>query len=501
MSIFTTFFNALLRGFGYVDPTTSRDPLIFIALVIAGVALYYGLQAKGRIAAAAHGSMNKIVNDRMQELAIKVGDLNSKLTTTVTEQDKQLMLLKKKVSEMEQILKKIYSGAETAALKFDDGFDVEARLKRLEEGVKGGENGELAFADDEGTEESTKDAQKTDIVVAEIVPTDRHRELLQILCAPTRQTLLPVLHELPTIGNGSSPEKKREEGQAKLETTLKSLGFGDELSNRFASSLTQQLPTTIAASPEILTAAVHQAMRTAYGPVLRSEVKGERVLGRAAVICLVGEKGAGKSLLAVRLTLALIRQGRRVLLATTDRLTPERAREIDKWSHSHDVPVVFGSNSKKPQAVAYQSIHKALDENCDAVILEIGGADDLAQGKEELKAVLKMIQREQPGAPHEILLVVDGSRPNELHGTRELMAETTVTGLCVTKLDKAQQLGAVLALRTALNSELRYLSMGVTAEDVAPFSLDKLSAALVGDAGEADDGVGSTQNDGVSERV
>lgn len=207
------------------------------------------------------------------------------------------------------------------------------------------------------------------------------------------------------------------------------------------------------------------------------------------VVCLVGVNGVGKTTTAGKLGYKLSQQGKRVVLGACDTFRAAAPEQLRIWSERAGAEVVAGSEGMKPQTVAFQSIERARAVKADYLILDTAGRlHTKGNLMQELSAVLALVGRECPGAPHEVLLVVDAtSGQNALEQARAFNEVSPLTGLVVTKLDGTPKGGMLFAIRRELGIPVRYIGVGEKAEELLRFSAEEfLDELFVRDLGEGE---------------
>lgn len=210
------------------------------------------------------------------------------------------------------------------------------------------------------------------------------------------------------------------------------------------------------------------------------------ILARAAVpptvIVVFGVNGAGKTTTIAKLARRLEREGRSVLLAAADTFRAGAVAQLRVWADRLGVPCVGGTDGKgDPAAVAFDAVDAAVARGCDTVIVDTAGRlHTEARLMEELKKVVRVVGKRCPGAPHEALLVLDGTAgQNAVHQAREFTAAVPLTGLVVTKLDGTAKGGSVVALRRAVNVPIRFLGTGEGLDDLEVFEAGRYARRLI----------------------
>jgi len=205
---------------------------------------------------------------------------------------------------------------------------------------------------------------------------------------------------------------------------------------------------------------------------------------RPCVILLAGVNGAGKTTSAGKLARLFRDQGHSVLLAAGDTFRAAAREQLLAWGERNDVAVVAQTGGS-PGAVVFDAIAAARARGTDLVIADTAGRLPTQRHlMEEVGKIKRVVAKAEPGAPHEIWLVVDANTgQNALAQVRAFDEALGLTGLILTKLDGTAKGGAVCAIALARSGQplpLRFLGVGEGADDLRPFVADEFAAALVG---------------------
>ena len=197
------------------------------------------------------------------------------------------------------------------------------------------------------------------------------------------------------------------------------------------------------------------------------------------VILVLGVNGVGKTTTVAKLGARLARGGRSVLLAAADTFRAGATQQLQVWADRLGVPAVTGTGD--PAAVAFDAIAAARARGADTVLVDTAGRlhteDRLL---DELKKVVRVAAKQQPGAPHESLLVLDGTvGQNAVQQARAFAAAVPLSGLVVTKLDGTAKGGSVVALERAVRVPLRFLGTGEALGDLEVFDAARYARRLV----------------------
>ncbi len=202
------------------------------------------------------------------------------------------------------------------------------------------------------------------------------------------------------------------------------------------------------------------------------------------VILIVGVNGTGKTTTAAKLARRLQREGRRVVLAAADTYRAGAIAQLQVWAERLGIPCVAGVAGGDPAAVAFDAVDAAVSRGLDTVIVDTAGRLHTQEGlMEELRKVVRVVGRRLPGAPHETLLVLDGTvGQNAIQQGRLFGEAVRPTGIIVTKLDGSARGGAVTALRRELGLPIRFLGVGEELDDLQPFDPERFAQHLLAES-------------------
>jgi fused signal recognition particle receptor len=201
-----------------------------------------------------------------------------------------------------------------------------------------------------------------------------------------------------------------------------------------------------------------------------------------SVTLVVGVNGAGKTTTIARLASASSASGERVLMACADTYRAAASEQLTLWGERLGIPVFAGREGADPGAVTFDAVKKAVSGGYQTLLVDTAGRLPTRQGlMDELSKVHRVAGRAMEGAPHRVLLVLDGTvGQNALPQARHFMDSLPVTDLAVTKLDGTARGGAVFAMARELGLPISYIGVGEGPGDIIPFRRREFVEALVG---------------------
>lgn len=231
---------------------------------------------------------------------------------------------------------------------------------------------------------------------------------------------------------------------------------------------------------------------TKLKPILREKMSeilaGEdrtalNLTSKPSVIMVVGVNGTGKTTTIGKLAHLLKQEGKKVLLAAADTFRAAAIDQIEVWGRRAGVEVIRQSEGSDPAAVVYDAARAAVARDYDVVIVDTAGRlHTKVNLMEELKKVYRVLGREIPGAPHEVLLVLDATTGQNAISQAKLFGEATgVTGLVLTKLDGTAKGGIVVAIKRELQIPVKLVGTGEQIGDLSYFNTQEFIQAIFGD--------------------
>jgi len=205
--------------------------------------------------------------------------------------------------------------------------------------------------------------------------------------------------------------------------------------------------------------------------------------GGPTVIMVVGVNGSGKTTAVARLARLFLSEEKTALLAACDTFRAAADEQLSIWAQRVGVDMVRHRVGADPGAVAFDAAEAALARKVDVLIVDTAGRlhtqDHLMR---ELGKIRKVLANKIPGAPHEVLLVLDATTgQNAIAQAKQFRAATDVSGIFLAKLDGTAKGGIVLAIRQELGIPVKFVGIGEKADDIAPFDPDAFVEALFGE--------------------
>jgi fused signal recognition particle receptor len=264
-----------------------------------------------------------------------------------------------------------------------------------------------------------------------------------------------------------------------LETRLITADVGAEATGRILEELRKRVVRKELNDVDALLKALHQAMLDILKPVEKPLAIDPNI--KPYVILVVGINGAGKTTTIGKLAHRLLAEGRSVMLAAGDTFRAAAREQLQAWAERNKVPIISQQGGAEPAAVIFDGLQAARARNIDVLIADTAGRlHTQTHLMDELKKVKRVLARLDPGAPHEVLLVLDGTiGQNAVAQAEEFNKGLGVTGLVVTKLDGTAKGGVVLAIAQKLKIPIRFVGVGEQSEDFGVFNASEFVSALL----------------------
>ncbi len=208
-------------------------------------------------------------------------------------------------------------------------------------------------------------------------------------------------------------------------------------------------------------------------------------LHKPEVILVVGVNGVGKTTTIAKLAHYYAEQGKKVIIAAGDTFRAAASEQLSIWADRVGVSIVKHKEGADPAAVVFDACASAIAKEADLVIVDTAGRlHTKVNLMEELKKIGRVADKQIPGAPHQTLLVLDGTTGQNAVSQAKLFGEAVpVTGIVVTKLDGTAKGGVVISIKEELGVPVRWIGVGEQMDDLRPFNAKEFSNALF-DKGE-----------------
>ncbi len=201
------------------------------------------------------------------------------------------------------------------------------------------------------------------------------------------------------------------------------------------------------------------------------------------VIMVVGVNGVGKTTTIGKMAAQFKRVGNKVVLGAADTFRAAAIEQLEEWGRRADVPVIKQSLGSDPASVAYDTLQSAIANDVDVVIIDTAGRLHNKKGlMDELTKVKNVMRKLVPDAPHEVLLVLDGSTgQNAFEQAKQFVAATQVNELAITKLDGTAKGGVVIGISDQFKIPVKYIGLGEGIEDLQVFHKREFVESLFGE--------------------
>ncbi|MGL4536708.1 MAG: signal recognition particle-docking protein FtsY, partial [Weissella cibaria] len=200
------------------------------------------------------------------------------------------------------------------------------------------------------------------------------------------------------------------------------------------------------------------------------------------VILFVGVNGVGKTTTIGKMSARYKAEGKQVVLAAADTFRAGATQQLQAWGERNGIPVVAGAANADPASVVYDGVKTAIETNADILFVDTAGRlQNNVNLMQELAKMKRIITRELPNEPQEVLLALDATTgQNALQQARLFKDSTDVTGIVLTKLDGTAKGGIILPIRNELHLPVKWVGLGEQVGDLQPFDADDFAKSLFG---------------------
>ena len=322
-------------------------------------------------------------------------------------------------------------------------------------------------------------AEPTDTQVSEEIEESKEEQVQEKYekgLEKTRKTFGQRLNEL--FANFRSVD---EDFFEELEETLIGADVGFDTSLKITEALRQEVKLRNVKKPAQVQNTIIEKMVDLYEEAGINENNAINLQPNGlTVILFVGVNGVGKTTSIGKLAHQYKLEGKKVLMAAADTFRAGAIDQLVVWGERAGVEVVRGNAGGDPAAVVFDAVERAKAEQADVLLVDTAGRlQNKVNLMKELEKIKRVIQREIPDAPHEVLLVVDATTgQNAMTQAKQFKETTDVTGLVLTKLDGTAKGGIVIAIRNELHLPVKLVGLGEGINDLEPFNANDFAMGL-----------------------
>jgi fused signal recognition particle receptor len=295
--------------------------------------------------------------------------------------------------------------------------------------------------------------------------------------AGLQKTASKLGHELKRIVTGSP--KLTGQTVEELEHALLAADLGMAMTQQILAAVKKAYESQGSAGLDVFAIATAEVERSlsSTNAALRRQPDG------LTVVSIVGVNGTGKTTTSAKLAHLLQSQGQPVVLAACDTFRAAAIEQLKLWGQRLKVEVIAGTYNADPAAVAHDAITAAKSRGASYLLVDTAGRLHTKSNlMKELQKVHRVMGKQLPDAPHEVLLVLDATTGmNALQQAREFHKAVTLTGLVITKLDGTSKGGMVVAIQKELGLPIKFIGVGEQPDDLQPFDAKQFAAALFGE--------------------
>ncbi|MEB5951410.1 signal recognition particle-docking protein FtsY [Enterococcus innesii] len=265
-----------------------------------------------------------------------------------------------------------------------------------------------------------------------------------------------------------------------VEETLIGADVGFDAAMKIADALRQEVKLRNVKKTADVQNVIIEKLVDLYGEAGVGEVNELNMQPGLTVILFVGVNGVGKTTSIGKLAHQFKAEGKKVLLAAADTFRAGAIDQLVVWGERAGVEVVRGNAGGDPAAVVFDAMERAKRENADVLLVDTAGRlQNKVNLMNELEKIKRIIQRVDPTAPHEVLLVLDATTgQNAMNQAKQFKETTDVSGLVLTKLDGTAKGGIVLAIRNELRLPVKLVGLGEGINDLEPFDPNEFVVGL-----------------------
>jgi fused signal recognition particle receptor len=292
--------------------------------------------------------------------------------------------------------------------------------------------------------------------------------------AGLQKTHAKLAHEIKRIVTRSP--KLTAESLEELEAALIAADLGLDMTSQIMTAARKAFETQGGSGADILSVAAAEVQKGLGSAKSELNHAGSGL----SVVSIVGVNGTGKTTTSAKLAWMIQQRGKTSVLAACDTFRAAAIEQLKLWGERLKVPVIAGANKADPASVAHDAITAATARKADYLFVDTAGRLHTKHNlMQELQKLHRVMGRQVPGAPHEVLLVLDATTGmNALNQAREFNKAVPLTGLVVTKLDGTSKGGMVVAIQKELGIPVKFIGLGEQADDLQPFDAKQFAEAL-----------------------
>jgi fused signal recognition particle receptor len=283
------------------------------------------------------------------------------------------------------------------------------------------------------------------------------------------------------LGTLFSADALKDDALEELETRLLMADAGIEASDWLIGRLRSAINAGKVKTEAQLRKALREALLELLRPIAKPLVLPPYI--KPYILFVAGVNGVGKTTTIGKLAARYKREGRKVLLAAGDTFRAAAVQQLTMWSERAGVPILSQGEGADSASVIFDAVQAAKARDLDLVIADTAGRlHTQTHLMDELRKVKRVLQKHDPYAPHEVLLVVDATTgQNALNQAVQFHEAIGLTGIAITKLDGTAKAGILLAIARRLALPVRFVGLGEGIDDLEPFDAETYVDALIGE--------------------
>ncbi len=292
--------------------------------------------------------------------------------------------------------------------------------------------------------------------------------------AGLQKTQAKLTHEIKRIVTRSP--KLTSESLEELEAALIAADLGMPMTTQIVAAVKKAYETQGGAGLDVFAIASGEVEKS----LSAGDTKLRRMESGLTVVSVVGVNGTGKTTTSAKMAYMIQQRGETAVLAACDTFRAAAIEQLKLWGQRLKVPVIAGADKADPASVAHDAITAALARHANYLLVDTAGRLHTKHNlMQELQKLHRVMGKQLPGAPHEVLLVLDATTGmNALTQAREFHKTVPLTGLVVTKLDGTSKGGMVVAIQKELGLPIKFIGLGEQADDLQPFDAKQYAEAL-----------------------